>query len=187
VGIRFEGALAAFAAGDVGEAIDMAEEALHMASQLKSTGPVTDPARLDRILLGLNSDLAYYYADLIGSHDGDTRNAEQKARDYVAACIALYPSVGIPGRGINSTDGEIIDSLKNDAIATQAFFSLDNEAYVAIQTATTEDELRSMRKRIDFLHGHVPAGLEPSALLASDYHDYCARARLTELERGLLR
>lgn len=186
VGIRFEGALAAFAAGDVGEAIDMAEETLEMASDLVAAGGGSDPARLNRILLGLNSDLGYYYADIIGSHDGDKRGAEARARSCIAASISLYPVIGIPGSGINSSDKEIIQALKNSGTAAQVFFSLDNEAYVAIQTATTEEELRAMRKRIDFLHQQVPAGLEHSAALASDYHDYCARVRLAELERGLL-
>lgn len=59
---------------------------------------------------------------------------------------------------------------------------LDNEAYVRIKTSSTVADLRETLKKLEFLHEHVPAGGEEPASLAINYHEYCWRQRLADLE-----
>ncbi|GEM_PF-6071332 len=72
--------------------------------------------------------------------------------------------------------------LLDHEAGSRVFSSLDNEAFVRIQTARTESELRDARTKLQILHDKKPAGLDPLASWLFDYHDYCARMRLAELE-----
>jgi ppGpp synthetase/RelA/SpoT-type nucleotidyltranferase len=184
--VRLDAMLAPFAAGDVAEAIDVGEDLNREVEDIVLSGTATsDPARLDRIRLSVLSNLAYFHADLIGSHEGDKRKSLGCAGRYMAAAVALYGSVGYPVGGLAAPDDQIVTAVTaaDRVKAAEAFFALDNEAYVGIQCAATEEDLRAMRKRLEFLHQHVPPGEAHLAGLAVDYHDYCARTRLSELER----
>ena len=187
--VQLDAMLVPFAGGDVAEAIDMGEDLLRDIEEIIASGmPQSDPARFARIHLNVLSNLAYFHADLVGSHEGDKRNSLSAARDFMAAGLVLYPTVGFPPAGLMSSEAEITSAV-GDADATKAvevFFTLDNEAYVGIQCATTEAELRDVRGRLEFLHRHVPPDAAALAGLAVDYHDYCARMRLSELERATL-
>jgi ppGpp synthetase/RelA/SpoT-type nucleotidyltranferase len=179
--IRFQGALTSFAAGDVADAIDVAEQCLAAIKKLKGQRGI-DKKRFESIMLSITSDLAYYHADMIGSHEGDKRNSDRRAKAYLKECIALYPVAMIPAKGLASLEVDIINALANSTTPLRLFFALDNEAYVLIQTASSEAELRDAVSKLDFLHRNVPANGHDASKLAHDYHEYCGRQRLADLE-----
>lgn len=184
--VKQDAMLAPFAAGDVPEAIDVGEDILRELDKLLSSGAaVGDQKRLDRMRLHVSSNLAYFHADLIGSHEGDKRGSLECAQAYMVTVRTLYGSIGYPAGGLHASDDELTSAVDTaePLRAVELFFALDNEAYVGIQCATTEAELRAVRGRLEFLHQHVPTGQGQLADLAIDYHDYCARVRLSELER----
>ena len=76
-------------------------------------------------------------------------------------------------------------ALKDGDLGPIAFEAYDNEAFVGIQTASTEEELRAARDLLHFVHATSPLadGHRPNSLL--EFHDYCARMRLAELEATL--
>lgn len=179
--IRFQGALAAFAIGDVPRAIDIAEACLGDARRWRADGS-HDTNRLDNILLSICSDLAYYHADLVGSHEAEKRKSAVRAVQIAKDCAKLYSIVGIPIAGLDAAKDDIIAALRDPTDSLRIFFVLDNEAYVRIQTSSTIAELRETLKKLEFLHEHVPDGGEQAAKLAIDYHEYCWRQRLADLE-----
>jgi tetratricopeptide (TPR) repeat protein len=179
--IHFQGALAAFAAGDVAQAIDIAEHCLTIARKVEAK-PGDELGRVDNLILSICSDLAYYHADLVGSHEGEKRKSEKRAKAYLKDCVALYPQAQIPKQGLNAPDTEIARALLTSRDPLRVFFALDNEAYVLIKTAENISDLRNVKQRLDFLHQHVPSDGVLAASLAIDYHEYCWRQRLTDLE-----
>ena len=184
--VRLDAMLAPFAGGDVDEAIDVGEDLNREIGEIVALGgAISDPARFERIRLNVLSNLAYFHADLIGSHEGDKRGSLDCARRYMAEAVGLYGAAGYPVGGLAADEAEIVKAVtaSDHVIAAEAFFVLDNEAYVGIQCAGSEAELRSIRNRLEFLYRHVPPGEARLAGLAIDYHDYCARMRLSELER----
>ena len=186
--IKLNGMLAPFAGGDTAEAIEFGEDMERELEELASSGAtLSDPGKFERMRLNVLSNLAYFHADIIGSHEGSKRNSAKCAKDYLARTLGLYAAVGLPTDGLNSDDQVIVDAIANapPGVGEEVFFALDNEAYVRIQCAETEEELRRVRARLDFLHGLTPTGAVDLARLAIDYHDYCARERLGELETTL--
>jgi ppGpp synthetase/RelA/SpoT-type nucleotidyltranferase len=182
---RSTAALAAFAAGEASEAIDIAEEAAAAALKFDATSATSSQLeRLARLSNALFSSLSYYHADRIGSHEGRTRDSRSQALDWLARARTIAPSLGLPQEGIDS-DRKVIDvALADPARAGRTFATLDNEAFVLIQTADSEGELRRVRDLLQFLHDKKPPGSDPAASLLFDFHDYCARMRLAELEAG---
>ncbi|SFK37277.1 hypothetical protein SAMN03159338_4064 [Sphingomonas sp. NFR04] len=188
--IKLNGMLAPFAGGDTAEAIEFGEvmEA-EIAAIDAGDAKLSDPGKFERMRLSVYSNLAYFHAEIIGSHEGDKRGSAKCAKDYLTRSLALYAAVGLPAKGLDSDDKDIVDAISGAApgVAEEVFFALDNEAYVRIQSAETEEELRAVRKRLEFLHGLTPPAAADLARLAIDYHDYCARVRLGELETFLSR
>jgi ppGpp synthetase/RelA/SpoT-type nucleotidyltranferase len=80
--IRLDGVLTAYAAGDVPEAIDLIEE---IAKDIEATGAaesaVVDSKLFLRQRISIYSNLAYFHADLVGSHEGDKRESGKVALD----------------------------------------------------------------------------------------------------------
>jgi hypothetical protein len=179
--IHFQGALAAFAAGDVARAIDIGEASLATARKLKAL-PTTNQTRIQSFIFSISSDLAYYHADLLGSHEGEKRKSKRRARAYLKSCIALYHFAQIPKLGLKAKQEDILNALKTALDPLRVFFALDNEVYVMIQTADSISELRDIKKRLEFLHQHVPPEGIDAARLAIDYNEYCWRQRLADLE-----
>ena len=187
--VRLDGMLASFAGGNVADAIDAAEDMHAEIEAIKvSAAKVSDPQRFDRMRLAVLSNLAYFHADIIGSDEGQKRNSLVCSRSFMAQAVAMYAGIGFPANGLNSSDAVISAAVgdPDPMLAVEVFSALDNEAYVGIQCATDEAELRSVRDRLGFLHGLTPPGATELARLAVDYHDYCARARLSELESALV-
>jgi ppGpp synthetase/RelA/SpoT-type nucleotidyltranferase len=185
LGIKLEGALYAFAAGDSSEAIDNGEAALEMMEAMRRDNVTpSNPDRFDRICVNILSNLAYFHADIIGSYDGDKRGSLERARVLSARSVGFYPIIGFPAGGIRACEDEIVTALKNPKRGGEAFSAFDNEGFVAIQIAGTETELRAARECLDLVYRHIPTAQMSAADadLAIEYHDYCARMRLSELE-----
>lgn len=187
--VKMDGMLAPFAGGDVADAIDAAEDMHAEIETIKASGVmVSDAKRFDRMRLAVLSNLAYFHADIIGSDEGQKRNSLACSRSFMAQAVDMYAGIGFPSNGLNSSDAEIIAAVSDPdpLVAAEVFFALDNEAYVGIQCAVAEKELRDVRDRLWFLHDLTPPDATELARLAVDYHDYCARARLSELESALV-
>lgn len=188
--IKLNGMLAPFAGGDTAKAIEFGESMEEELAAIAASGAkLSDPGKFERMRLNVFSNLAYFHADIIGSHEGDKRGSAKCAKGYLAKSLALYAAVGLPAKGLDSDDKDIVDAISGAApgVAEEVFFALDNEAYVRVQSAETEEGLRAVRKRLEFLHGLTPPAAADLARLAIDYHDYCARVRLGELETFLSR
>lgn len=175
-------ALAAYGAGDGPEAIDRAEEALQLLQKLKSVrmGPA-DRQRYHRLGMSVNSSIAYYHADQVGSHEGDRRGSREAAPRHLEASRRHWDKLGLPTIRLDSDEKELLAALRGDD-GDRVFQTLDNDAFVRIQTASTEEEVRAVRIRLGFLHENAPDGHHPLGTCLFDYHDYCARMRLAELE-----
>jgi ppGpp synthetase/RelA/SpoT-type nucleotidyltranferase len=189
--IQLEGVLTAFAGGNVPEAIDLCEDIAQNIDMMVSTSSVViDPSRFLRQRISIYSNLAYFHADLVGSHEGDKRESSKAARTYLANAKTLYPDAKFPPDGLLASNQDIIEAVTstNEQIAIEVFFAMDSEAYVGIQCAENEHELRTIKQRLEFLHSYEPDPIKYVARLAVDYHDYCARIRLGELEsaKGLI-
>lgn len=180
---RTMAALAAFSVGEVGEAIDIAELAKVQVNSLSLSGlPADKRSALDQTSIALCSSLAYYHADIVGSHDGDKRQSAAKAAEYLRESMAMYGVAGLPAAGLFADDQEIITAIQSTKDGLEAFNALDNEAFVMIQTATTEAEIRRASERMHMIHLNRPEQIAGLSDLVRDYHDFCARMRLAELE-----
>lgn len=178
-------AVVTFTCGDMPHAVEYGEEALRLASDLDTTSMDADQiVRKDRLLNSICSTLGYYHADMIGSHDGTLDESHQKAVDFLNLCENFRVSVGLPAKGVLATDEEILTALDraDDKQFRRVFQSLENEAFIRIQTATTEEELRAVWDKLEVLKSTKPQDVVSAAHTFDDYHDYCARVRLAELE-----
>ncbi len=177
--------LISYCSGDLTSAIDFGEEAHRLAIEIdQSSLDDASSVRLTRLLNALYSSLGYYHADLIGSHDGRLAGSYEKSLQYIEMGKSFRATLGIPDLGLESEDAEIIACLAIDDTKqfARVFQSLENEAFIRIQTAQSEIVVRNLRKKLDLIYKQKPAGILPQADKFFDYHDYCARARLAELE-----
>lgn len=183
--VRSIAALASYSAGDVSGAIEAAEQAIELIERIDSKAlDDGDHPKLARLANSILTSLAYYHADRVGSHDGKLGRSRELAPEYLARSIPYRQQIGLLPVGLDSTDEEIEAALRHPDLGFAAFSTLDNEAFVRIQTANTEDQLRAVRRRLEFLHKERPSKWSSTASLLFNYHEYCARARLAELEAG---
>jgi ppGpp synthetase/RelA/SpoT-type nucleotidyltranferase len=179
--VRLLAALAAFSGGDVSEAIDLAEEAVAAAEAAVAAPQDSDRKhRAERLSAALFSSLAYYHADRIGSYEGEKRGSRALAVRALERSRRLYSALQLPDTGLETADADIKAAFANGDTGQAAFAALDNEAFVLIQTAESEGEVRYALSRLQFVHNEMKEGAASDALL--NYHEYCARMRLAELE-----
>ena len=176
-------ALAVFGAGDTSEAIDRGGEGAELLEKIDPTKlSAEDLLRYHRLANSLFSSLAYYHADQIGSHDGDKRKSLTLADVMLERSRAHWDALKYPPLRLHSPDDELKAALSDPDKGSRVFQSLDNEAYVRIQTAITEADAKWAKDRLEFLHENKPGGQRRLAECCFEYHDFCARARLAELE-----
>jgi ppGpp synthetase/RelA/SpoT-type nucleotidyltranferase len=181
--VRCLGALAAFSAGDASEAIDIGEEILP--EVVNAVGVASQPQekiRALRLATSLYSSLAYYHADRIGSHEGEKRDSRGKCLGFLGAGLGLCRQLGLPADGLASDRAALATALEDSELGPSAFEAYDNEAFVRIQTAATETELHDARALLHFVHEKSESNNDGRAKPLFEYHDYCARMRLAELE-----
>ncbi|RBP11220.1 RelA/SpoT family protein [Roseiarcus fermentans] len=182
---RNVGALISFCGGDLNTAIEFAEQGTTLIETIdRSRLADVVLTKFARVSNSLYSSLAYYHADRIGSHDGKIGNSESKCLEYLEKADHFRADLGIPDRGILAEDIEISSCLANcDGFQKQrAFQTLDTDAFVRIQTAQTADEVRRLRRKLSLIYKDKPSELQHVGYQLEDYHDYCARVRLAELE-----
>lgn len=175
------GALAAFGAGDASEAIELGDEAVSFLDGLDDT--LLGEPKLLRQAHSLFSSMSYYHADRVGSHEGALSDSATHASAFAARASEVRKRLNLP-IGLESDDSDLAVALEDAKLGRAAFAALDTCAFVGIQLAANEEDLRWAWRRLGTLHAKKPAGLDPLASLLFDYHEYCARERLAELESG---
>lgn len=180
---RSVSALAMFVNNDTPSAIDEAETAIAILDGISEDSlDEESKKRYSKILHSTCSSLAYYYAETIGSHDGRMSDGQKYALQYIERAAEARRKLGLV-YDFSNTDEDILKCLKDKSVGVPAYSSLDNELFVRIQTAVTISDVSKMRERLKFIYDNRPEGmgeLEADALY--EFHDFCARCRLAELE-----
>jgi ppGpp synthetase/RelA/SpoT-type nucleotidyltranferase len=176
-------ALSAYSVGDPGLAIEMGEVAVELI-ELARKNDLDDDERLavERTANAIYSSMAYYHADRIGSHEGELGKSRAAAIDCMNKSLECRRSLNQLPLGLDSPDDAIEAALRCKTTGWSSFCALDNDAFVRIQTSTSEPALRAARERFEFVHKERAIEWMSMAGYLHDYHDYCARARLAELE-----
>ena len=165
--------MASYSGDIVAEAIEAAEHWLDIIDGVdRSALDSTQEVRLDRVLNSLLTSLAYYHADRIGSHDGTISGSAALAQDFLEKSVPVRTRLGMLPKGLESSDDEIKAALSDAEYGWPSFSTLDNEAFVRIQTADTEEKLRATRERMAFIHKNGPPQRSGTTQLLFDYHDY---------------
>jgi ppGpp synthetase/RelA/SpoT-type nucleotidyltranferase len=184
--------IAKFYFGDIGGAIDAAEDALKFIKTIyQNRKDVVDD--VDSVM----SSLAYYYAELVGTDEGNKRNAHQHAVTYRNDSRACLQKMGmiddatkdwpqlIEGllarfRSINSADAA------NQKLLSHLFNIIDNAIFGEIQTSNDPTTVREALKWLEQLVAARPSMLASPAKLSHDLHTHCARIRLLEFEAQMV-
>jgi ppGpp synthetase/RelA/SpoT-type nucleotidyltranferase len=181
--IRSISALANYSMGDLAGAIEAAEQANEWIEQVDmNTLNDDEQARLNRMANANLTNLAYYHAERIGSHEGNLAGSSKAAIDCLRQAGIYRHHLGLLPAGLDSSDEEIEAALNHPKLGWAAFSTLDSEVFVKIQSADNVDDVRAALRRLDFLHRERPSYISQTGILLRDYNDYCARVRLAELE-----
>ena len=176
-------ALANYCGGDISGAIEMGEETIALIDKINRKKLNKEKQyELDRLANSALTSLAYYHADRIGSHEGILARSDDQAKSYLNRSLQFRARIGLIPGGLDSSAEEIETAITDKNTGFVAFSTLDNEAFVRIQTAKSVEELNKVRAQLDFLHKERPSAWKKTAALLFEYHDYCARAMLAELE-----
>ena len=89
------------------------------------------------------SSLAYFHADGFDRREKSEESREKCVEFYRAA--SHYEELGLPPYGVETDRIAMEAALKDGDLGPIAFEAYDNEAFVGIQTAWTEEELRAAR------------------------------------------
>ena len=175
--------LLSYCGGDLTSAIEFCEQAVPLAEELLNSGYHPQGDRLRRLANSLFSCLAYYHADIIGSHEGGLAQSQEKCLAFLTKATVLRDPLGFPSNGILSEDIELSEALKAESHKkVRTYQTLENEAFVKIQTAQSIDDLRVLVRKLTIIQDNRPEELLYAAKLFDNYHDYCARIRMSELE-----
>ncbi|OAI84248.1 hypothetical protein AYO27_13475 [Rhizobium sp. GHKF11] len=176
-------ALANFSFGDTTSAIEDAEMAEEILSDLKvGRLSIADKRHLENLNHAVSSNLSYYHAERIGSHEGRLSKSSEHASRHLERSIKLAAGLGFPSHGLKSNDTEIERCLDDVKLASRCFAALDTEIFVRTQLAATVDEVNYLRERLRLIHTKIPLDYQNTAELLFAFHDFCARERLAELE-----
>ena len=176
-------ALSAYSVGDSGLAIEMGEDAVIFLERARDEKlNKKERSAFERLANSIYTSLAYYHADHIGSHEGELGRSRGAAIQYMEKSLEYRRSMKQLPPGLDSPDEKIEAALRSKKTGWWAFATLDNDVFVRIQTSDSESALRSARERFEFIHKKRKVAWMPAAKLTYDYHDYCARMRLAELE-----
>jgi ppGpp synthetase/RelA/SpoT-type nucleotidyltranferase len=176
--------LANYYFGNTGGAIDAAESALKYLRKIKKNDSVT------RKINSLVSSLAYYYAELIGTDEGNKREAHKQAIYYRDESKSQLRDMEIIDDATKDWPKLIIDLLgcfdsidPNDhKLLSDIFNVIDNAIFVEIQTANKAKTAKEALNWLDRLKSVRPEALVVLAERSHDLHTHYARLRLLELE-----
>lgn len=179
-------ALVNFFGGDKDTAISESERGITLASAIQTEIPESESNKFFHTYLSIVSSLAYYHADLIGSHEGKLRGSLEKASKYLELIEGLNNNMPFPFASSANTEEEILTAVGHPERASSNFMALDNDIYVRILISKNLESARTLHRQLEFLHKNPPQEIEIEAGLLWKYHDYCARVHITELELGYL-
>lgn len=174
--------LAYYCVSDTPAAIDIAEEAIHVADDLiaKATDAKVAEAN-QRRKNSFVSSLAYYHAELIGSDEGRKRKAAKRAGEYLHQSMKCLVDLGLIGKPDEPIE-EIIERVKDDGNAERLHHSIDNAIFVMIQTAVSSPQVREALRLLDLQKKKRPASLGTLPQLLHELHEHHGRIKLFELE-----
>ncbi len=157
----------------------------------------------------ISISLAYYFAEMIGTHDGRISNAKENSQKFLdksldaRARISTCPNNALVSDQLirecldaSSVSAKVAAGFKENNSALGAteldertfleiesnFQCLDCELFVRTQIADSVDEIEVIRRKLAVLHEKPPANISTLAAKLFQFHDYCVRQRLAELE-----
>ncbi len=175
-------ALVNFCGGEKISAVTESERAVKFADSVAGKLPNEENERFFNCYSSIVSSLAYYHADLIGSHEGRLQESSKKAMKFIELLDEINPKLARPLPRAADDEEKVLKAVRDTDRGISNFMSLDNELHVRILTSSTLDAARAFHAKLELLHKNPPRGLETEAGLLWQYHDYCARAHITELE-----
>jgi len=179
-------ALVNFFGNDIITAISESERALVYAKDNISNVLDEDKDLCFNCYSSIISSLSYYHADLIGSHEGQLHRSSQKAEDMLDLLSEVNNEMAHPLPTPFGNKKEIRLAIEDGSRGTSNFMCLDNELYVRIQISNNFDDVRKLYDILEFIHKCPPHGVSIEAGLLWQYHDYCAKAHIMELEKDYL-
>lgn len=157
----------------------------------------------------INISLAYYFAEIIGTHDGQMSDAKANAEKYLQQSLDARARIAsCPNNALVSDEElqacvnpeEVVKSISDgyshagatltneklralaDREAESNFQCIDCELFVRTQIAEKVEDIEHIRLKLSALHKIPPASIAPLAVELFQFHDYCIRQRLAELE-----
>lgn len=180
---RSVSALALFTHNDTPGAIDESEHAISILDAIDvSLLGDEEVNAVRRLSHSIYSSLAYYHAEAVGSHDGRLGDAASNAKVCLTKAADLRKLLGV-NLTLDDDNDKLVLGMSDPVMGWATFSSLDTEAFVRIQTAQDVTDVQRTRERLDFLHKERPPGYSAAASALFQFHDFCARDRLAELER----
>lgn len=174
-----------FNSGDSERAIEETKRAVSLIGSVSEKSIALDKRQIFlRRKQSFYSSLSYYFAEVIGSDVGDKIDAVNEAKRYLDLTLKIRRRVkDCPNSAL--LNAKVLKKALSSATQSFSNFScLDNELFVLAQLSTTVSELQSIIRSMQVLKENPPLGFEEGAGLFLDFHDYCARTRLMEIERG---
>lgn len=180
--IGISGLMNYFANDQIG-AIDETNRAIELIEGLSVPTEERRKRAFYRRYHSLVSSIAYYYAEIIGSDIGDKNNARANAKTMLDKVMKIRRKTRFcPNSALvkpSTLKRAILNPDKN--IAYSNFSSLDNELFTRIQLSEDLAELKLAYDSLKTLHKNPPTDFAEAGVLF-DFHDYCARIRLREIE-----
>lgn len=157
----------------------------------------------------IHISLAYYYAEMIGTHDGTIsearghadahlkRSLDARARisscpnnalvsdDELRACVDPQSVTQSIEKGYAAAGATIDQETLTEKAETEVesnFNTIDCELFVRTQLADRVELVEEVRRKLNVLHEKPPASIASLAASLFQFHDYCIRQRLAELE-----
>ncbi len=172
--------------GDWFQAVEETTRAMDLYDTLDP--PTKDATEVERFYRRGNSiciSLAYYYAERIGTDEGNKLNVLKEANYFLDRSLQFRKFLSTCPSNVFVDDEVILASVDDSAgekdQGKSNFNCLDCELFVRIQIADSVEEVEKLRSILHVLHKNPPASLSAAGLYFS-FHDYCARQRLHELE-----
>lgn len=126
--------------------------------------------------------LSYYYAERIGSHEGKLANAKINAKKYLKASVAARSNLPSCPNNVFVEQHKIQEAITDPFWGDANFDCLDCETFIRIQLSTSVSEVKKLRGILQQIHQSPPSNKIDEAGLLYEFHDYCARQKLSELE-----
>lgn len=173
--------IAMYAFSDAASAVDRAEEALsHLRANLHALSGKPNLQRLENSLL---SSLGYYHAELVDSDVGRKLGSRGHAVKYAEDSLRVAKTIiGVSTSSSGTIIAAIEDLLPHVGTHEWLFDTLDNAIFVRIQCAEHVADVETLIGVLEALRKQRPPKGGPLDGGLAEYHLYCARSKLLDLE-----